>query len=105
VVVDARSGVVAAGGEITVGAAVVSHEWLTLTIAPPDGQAPVTPDAADAGPPDAVLPPGAVRAEPGVRVQSLAEALHSVGASADVIGAVLRSLRDVGALRAEVQVR
>jgi len=105
VVVDAQSGIVAAGGDITVGAAVVSHEWLTLTIAPPDTPTPVGPADAGLAPDGSVLPPGAVRAEPGIRVQSLAEALHAVGASAEVIGSVFRALRNVGALRAEVQVR
>ncbi len=104
VVIDAKSGAVAAGGEISVGLAVVSHEWLTLTIgadAPPPagGGAPGLPGGAGA------LPPGAVRAEPGIRVQSLAEALHAVGATADVISAVFRSLKSVGALQAEVRVR
>ncbi len=97
VVVDARSGIVATGGDITVGAGVVSHDWLTVTI----GQ----PEPAAAGDPNAVLPPGAVRVEPGVQVQSLAEALHAVGATAEVIGQVFRSLRDAGALHAEVVVR
>lgn len=97
VVVDAASGAVAAGGDITVGAAVVSHDWLTLSIAPPGTPTP-------AGGAES-LPPGAVRAEPGIQVQSLAEALHSVGASAEVIGSVFRSLRSVGALHAEVVVR
>lgn len=102
VVVDARSGVVAVGGDISVGPATVSHDWLTLTIAPADGPPPAGPLGAGG---QEVLTPGAVRAEPGIRVQSLAEALHSVGASADMIGMVFRSLNDLGALRAEVQVR
>lgn len=106
VVIDAQSGAVAAGGEISVGPAVVSHEWLTLTIAPAGTPAPAGPAALDPNAPlGEVLPPGAVRAEPGIRVQSLAEALHAVGASAEIIGAVFRSLRSVGALQAEVQVR
>lgn len=104
VVVDARSGVVAAGGNIAVGPAVVSHDWLTVSIADADAAPPVAPAPGDPAI-DAVLPPGAVRAETGVEVQALAEALHAVGATADIIGAVLRSLRDVGALHAEVQVR
>jgi len=104
VVVDARSGVVAAGGNISVGPAVVSHDWLTVSIADATAVPPVAP-APGQPPVDDHLPPGAVRAEPGIRVQALAEALHAVGATADIIGAVLRSLRDVGALHAEVQVR
>ena len=106
VVIDAQSGAVAAGGDISVGAAVVSHEWLTLTIAAPDTPSPIGPaDPAQQTAGAGLLPPGAVRAEPGVRVQSLAEALHAVGATADVIGAVFRSLHSVGAIRAEVEVR
>ncbi|MEM7416463.1 MAG: flagellar basal body P-ring protein FlgI [Gemmatimonadota bacterium] len=114
VVVDAASGVVAAGGEITVGTAVVSHDWLTLTVSSPDPNAapnpnvpgaPNAPLGANGLPTPQVLPPGAVRAEAGVQVQSLAEALHAVGATAEVIGAVFRSLRAAGALHAEVEVR
>jgi len=100
VVIDARSGAVAAGGSIELGAAVVSHDWLTLTIRDPE---PLTANGLAAPPPDeAGLAPGAVRADTGVRVQELAEALHAVGATADVISAVFQSLRRVGALRAQV---
>ncbi|MBT8489302.1 MAG: flagellar basal body P-ring protein FlgI [Gemmatimonadetes bacterium] len=107
IVIDAQSGVVAVGGDISVGEAVVSHDWLTVTIAPTDAPAPAggaAPEgaASDAG---ALLPPGAVRADPGIRVQALAEALHAVGATSDMMGAVFRSLRGVGALQAEVEVR
>lgn len=101
VVVDANSGVVAVGGDITVGAGVVSHEWLTVSIGAPD---PPDPNADPTALPPP-LPPGAVRAEPGVPIQSLAEALHAVGATAEVIGAVFRSLRDAGVLHAEIQIR
>jgi flagellar P-ring protein precursor FlgI len=96
VVIDARSGAVAAGGDLVVGPAVVSSEWLTLAVGPgaPDGQ------AASAEP-----SPGVVRAEAGVRVQDLVEALHSIGATSEMIGSVFRALEGVGALRAEVLVR
>lgn len=96
VIVDGRQGIVAAGGDLTVGPAVVSSEWLTLTIGSPVGADPVTSTA---------VAPGAVRAEPGVRVQELAEVLHSIGATSEMIASVLRSLQGVGALRAEVLVR
>jgi len=105
IVIDAQSGAVAAGGDITVGAAVVSHDWLTLTIATRSfGVAPGQ-NGLDAGADEDAPPPGSVRAEPGIQVQSLAEALHAVGASSDMMAAVFRSLRGVGALRAEVEVR
>lgn len=92
VVIDARTGAVAAGGSITVGPAVVSHEWLTLTIL-------------DGPPPGDPMTPGAVLATSGVQVQELAQALHAVGASADLIGSVFQSLRRVGALQAEVWIQ
>ena len=104
VVVDARSGVVAAGGNISVGPAVVSHDWLTVSITDVDAAAPAGPGP-DGLPADGILPPGSVRAQTGIQVQSLAEALHAVGATADIIGAVLQSLRSVGALHAEVLIR
>jgi flagellar P-ring protein precursor FlgI len=104
IVVDAQSGAVAAGGNITVGPAVVSYDWLTLTIASAEPGLLAPGDSASAAA-AGLLPPGAVRAEPGVRVQALAEALHSVGATAEVIGAVFQSLRAVGAIHAEVLVR
>lgn len=109
IVIDAQSGVVAVGGDISVGEAVVSHDWLTVTIAPSGAPAPAGGAAGPgaAAPPDAgaLLPPGAVRADPGIRVQELAEALHAVGATSDMMGAVFRSLRGVGALQAEVEIR
>ena len=124
VVVSALDGLVAAGGEIRVGPAVVSHDWLTLTIAaqetvPEPPADPLTPpaDPADAAAPpiavdiaseaatQAMSAPGSVRLEPGIRVQELAEALHAVGATGQVIGSIFQSLRSVGALQAEVQIR
>lgn len=128
VVVNALDGLVAAGGEIRVGPAVVSHDWLTLTIASqqvvatpaddpllppadleeaPAGGAPAATgtDVADEVATQAMGAPGAVRLEPGIRVQELAEALHAVGASGQVIGSIFQSLRSVGALQAEVHIR
>jgi len=128
VVVNALDGLVAAGGEIRVGPAVVSHDWLTLTIASqqvvatpaddpllppadleeaPAGGAPAATgtDVADEVAAQAMGAPGAVRLEPGIRVQELAEALHAVGASGQVIGSIFQSLRSVGALQAEVHIR
>lgn len=95
VVIDARSGAVAAGGGIEIGPAVVSHEWLTVTIFGDD------PGSEPEGPPA----PGGVRVAAGVQVQALVEALHGVGAPADLIGTVFQSLQRVGALRAEVRIQ
>jgi len=124
VVVSALDGLVAAGGEIRVGPAVVSHDWLTLTIAAQEAvpEPPADPLTPPADPADAAAPPiavdiaseaatqvmsapGSVRLEPGIRVQELAEALHAVGATGQVIGSIFQSLRSVGALQAEVQIR
>lgn len=90
VVIDARDGTVAAGGPLLVGPGVVSHGYLTLTVG-----------AEGTDPP----PQGAVRMDPGVRVQDVAEALHAVGATPESIAAVFESLHQVGALRARVVVR
>lgn len=90
VVIDARDGTVAAGGPLLVGPGVVSHGYLTLTVGSESGDPP---------------PQGAVRMDPGVRVQDVAEALHAVGATPESIAAVFESLHQVGALRARVVVR
>lgn len=90
VLVDTRDGTVVAGGEVTVGPAVVSHGGLTLTVG---------------GTPGAEPAPGEVRMDPGVRVQDVAAALHGVGATPTAIAAILESLRGVGALGAEVRTR
>lgn len=90
VVVDGRDGTVVAGGNVHVGEAVVSHGTMTLAIG-----ASVTKSQV----PNGVLVP------PGTTVQDIAVALHSVAATPSDIAAIFRSLKEVGALRAEVVVR
>jgi flagellar P-ring protein precursor FlgI len=90
ILVDSRDGTVVAGGQVTVGPAVVSHGGLTLTVA---GTAQGQPT------------PGEVRVATGASVQDVAAALHGVGAPAGVIAAIFESLRSVGALVAEVKIR
>jgi flagellar P-ring protein FlgI len=107
VVIRATDGVVAVGGDIRIGSAVVSHDWITLTIG---SEETVITAAAGTPPEEPALvatpaAPGNVRLAAGVRVQNLTEALHAVGASGEAIGSIFRSLRDVGALQAEVQIR
>lgn len=92
ILVDSREGTVVAGGGIRIGEVVVSHEGMTLAVQ-------------GGGDRDFDPSPGEVRMEPGVSVQDVAAALHAVGASARDIAAILRGLRDVGALKAEVVVR
>jgi flagellar P-ring protein precursor FlgI len=92
ILVDTRDGTVVAGGDVTVGRAVVSHGGLTLTVG--------ATEAAGAG-----ASPGEVRVTPGASVQDIAAALHGIGASPMVIAAIFESLHRVGALAAEVRVR
>lgn len=91
VVIDSRSGTVIAGGDITIGEAVVSHGELTLAIG--------------ASTPADPLVFGDLRMNPGVSVQDIAAALHGVAARPEAIAAVFESLRQVGALTAEVSLR
>jgi flagellar P-ring protein precursor FlgI len=91
VIIDGRAGTVIAGGDIRIGEAVVSHGAMTLAIG---------------GPPAGAVPlPGDLRMDAGVSVQDVAGALHSVAAPPESIAAVFESLRQVGALTAEVTIR
>jgi flagellar P-ring protein precursor FlgI len=94
-VIDGRDGTVVAGGGLTVGAAMVSHRGITLSI-----------DAADTQPQDpATQQPGMVNVDPGASVQQVAQALHQVGASPSAIATIFTALREIGAVTAEVIVR
>lgn len=94
ILVDSGDGTVVAGGGIRIGEAVVSHEGMTLVLQDPAALVP-----------DALAAAGEIRMPEGVSVQDVAAALHSVGASSREIASILRALRDVGALQAEVVVR
>jgi flagellar P-ring protein precursor FlgI len=96
IVIDARDGTVVAGGDLTVGEAVVSHGAVTLTIGAPQ------PAAAGAAGPDA---PGDVRVAPGTSVQRVAAALHAVQTPPAEIAAIFAALREIGAISADVVVR
>ena len=95
IVIDARNGTVVAGGDVRVGEAVVSHGGMTLSIG--GG----TPSAQD----DPFASAGELRVQPGALVQDVAAALHAVAAPPEAIAAVFNSLREVGALTAEVTIR
>jgi flagellar P-ring protein precursor FlgI len=99
VVIDSRDGTVVTGGAIRLGAAVVSHDGITLSIAPegvvipevevvqdpgvPAGQTTPLPEAA--GEPDAALPTGPFpRALPAQPVAAPPSAMSSVTMSAGV---------------------
>lgn len=90
-IINSRDGTVVAGGDLRVGEAVVSSGGITLSI----GAA----EAIEEG------VPGDVRIQPGTNVQGVAAALHAIGAPPQTIAAIFESLREVGALTAEVVVR
>ncbi len=101
-VIDGRDGTVVAGGDITVGEAVVSHGGVTLTIgaAAAGAPAPAAPSANGASGGSQ-----AVRVATGASVQAIASALQAVQTSPSEIAAIFESLREVGALSAEVTIR
>jgi flagellar P-ring protein FlgI len=101
-VIDGRDGTVVVGGDITVGEAVVSHGGVTLTIGGPAAAA----SAAPAGPNGSAGGGSqAVRVATGASVQAVASALQAVQTSPSEIAAIFESLREVGALSAEVTIR
>ncbi len=107
-VIDGRDGTVAAGGDLPVGSAVVSYGSITLAVgksapaaAAPAGTRPAAATAPAAGDPV----PGEVRVPAGTTVQDVAAALHAVAAPADAVASIFESLREVGAIVAEVRVR
>ncbi len=93
IVIDARSGLVAAGGDVTVGPVVVAVKGITVQI----GGVPPA-DSAQAI-------PGMVTLSRGATVQDVAVGLQAVGAApAEVVG-VFEALRATGAIRTAVVVR
>lgn len=91
VVIDGRDGTVVAGGDVTVGEAVVTHGQLTLTIG--------------GGSDSTKAETGEVRLQPGISVQRIASALHGVRSSPQEVAAIFSALREVGAIAAEVVIR
>lgn len=100
-VIDGRDGTVVAGGDMTVGAAVVSHSGITLTIVDAAG------DAAPGMGGDVGGAPlrGDVRVPSGTSVQQVAAALHAAQSTPREIAAIFASLREAGAIGAEVVIR
>jgi flagellar P-ring protein precursor FlgI len=101
VIIDGRDGTVVAGGDLTVGEAVVSHGAVTLTIgaetAPVGGAPGATPGAQDGA--------GALRVPVGTTAQQIAATLHAFRTPPSEIAAIFESLRDVGAISADVVIR
>jgi flagellar P-ring protein FlgI len=90
VVVDARSGSVVTGGDVRVGAAVVSRPGVTLEIG---------------GPAETPAGEGLVRVAADASVQDVASGLMAAGVKPGELLAILESLRAAGALQAELVVR
>ena len=99
-VIDGRDGTVVAGGDITVGGAVVSHGGVTLTVGAAAARA-----GAAAPAQGAAGGTQAVQVASGASVQTVAAALQAVQTSPSEIAAIFESLREVGALAAEVTIR
>jgi flagellar P-ring protein precursor FlgI len=92
IVIDGRDGTVVAGGDLAVGDAVVSHGLVTLSIG--------------GGVPGAALEgTGDLRVAAGSSAQQIASALHAFETPPGEIAAIFESLREIGALSAEVVVR
>ena len=90
-VIDAREGTVVAGGDISIGSAVIHHQGLTLQI----GGEPAAGARTE----------GLLRVEPSASVQTVAAGLHAAGIRPQDMDPIFEALRAAGALRAEVVVR
>lgn len=95
IVIDSRDGSVAAGGDITISAATVSHSGVTITIGNGSGTTPR--QQGEATP--------AVQLNAGVNAQRLAAALQAIQLEAQEIAAIFTALKEVGALQAEIIVK
>jgi len=94
IVISARDGTVVTGGDVRVGSAVVSQRGITLRIGEGGAAAPAGPGGQ-----------GMVSVSPGASVQDVAAGLHAAGATSQEVGLIFESLREAGAITAEVVVR
>lgn len=92
ILIDSRQGTVVAGGDIRVGPASISVNGISLAVG-----------GEDEGAGEGVL--GAVAVRENVSIQDVVNALQVAGAGSRDIAAILRGLRDVGAIKADVIVR
>lgn len=97
IVISGREGTLAAGGDIRIGPAVVSHHGITLQIGGKN------PAASAAG--GAAADPKLVALGGGSSVEDVAAALHAAGAEPGEMATIFEALRNSGALHAEVVVR
>lgn len=111
IVVNARTGTVVVGQHVRVSTAAITHGTLSVTITEDarvsqpgplsGGATTVTPQS------DIKVEQGGGRMvlfEPGVELADLVRAVNRVGAAPDDLIAVLQALRQVGALRAELEI-
>ncbi len=90
IIIDARSGVVVAGGDVRVGPAVVSLKGITVRVGDP---------------PPATPTDGVVAVGPQATVRDIAVGLQSIGAAPADVAAVFDGLRAAGAITAMVVIR
>lgn len=108
---DARSGLVVAGGDAAVGAAVVRQGRIQLSITGPASTGMSA--AAGAAPRDSSAPGTALATDPGISLRlpvgtsvlEVTAALRAVDAQPSDVSAILLALRQVGALTVDVVVR
>ena len=111
VVIDARSGTVVLGQNVTLGACAVAHGNLSVTI---DTKYQVSqPNPLGAGQ-TAVVPSTTVKAKsgkadllmfrPGVTLDAVVRALNAVGASPNDLIAIVQAMKQAGALHAQLEV-
>ncbi len=107
IIIDSRDGSVAAGGDITVSAATVSHAGITLTIgAALDSKSDTKPDTnKDARQSNKSTDSPSVHLQPGVSAQKIAAALHAIQLEPQEIAAIFEALRGIGALSAEIIIK
>ncbi|MCS6970960.1 MAG: flagellar basal body P-ring protein FlgI [Planctomycetota bacterium] len=119
VVINARTGTVVVGAQVTIGPVAVSHGGLSLRIQPtlkpndasgkPQGQDwtdPVTRLRSDQ-PPPGVKPtavPGTLNLVEGVTVEQIANALNAIGARPRDLVAIFEAIHRAGALHADLEV-
>lgn len=111
VIVNARTGTVVMGGEVTVLPAAVSHGSLTVSITE---TAQVSQPGALAGGNTVVTPQSSVQMQQdggrmfmfagGTSLESIVRAVNAIGAAPGDIVAILEALKRAGALRAELEV-
>lgn len=92
IIIDGRDGTVVAGGDLAIGDAVVSHGLITLNIG----------GGAEGGGEGGT---GDLRVPAGTSAQQIAAALHAFDTPPGEIAAIFESLREIGALTAEVVIR